>query len=180
MRLLRYWAKRRSIKRARVRIADCGLQIADSRRVLSSIRNLLGPEALWVQRHVASCPRCQRRLAAVAKVDLALSAIKSQPHRLDLLMRANSAAIRMLNHQLREAAQIRRLEEAKPEPCFVERWARYRGAVMNVAACVAILFLTKAGIFSSFNKARSQGQAVMKQYYATQAGEDLASEVFES
>jgi len=149
-------------------------------RLADSARRRFSPEALWVQRHVAGCPRCQRRLAAIAKVDLALSTIKSQPHHLDLLMRANSAAMRMLNHPLREAAQARRLEEARPEPCFMERCSRYRGAITNVAACVAILFLTKAGIFSSFDKARTRGQAVMKQYYATQAGEDLAGEVFKS
>jgi len=149
-------------------------------RLADSARRRLGPEALWVQRHVASCPRCQRRLAAIAKVDLALSAIKSQPHRLDLLMRANCAAMRMLNHELREAAQARRLEEAKPEPRLIERCGRYRGAITNVAACIAILFLTKVGIFSSFDKARTRGQAVMKQYYASQAGEDLAGEVFKS
>jgi len=149
-------------------------------RLTDSARRRFGPEALWVQRHMAGCPRCQRRLAAISKVDLALSAIKSQPHRLDLLMRANSAAMRMLTHQLREAAQARRLDEAKPEPCLMERCGRYRGAVTNVAACVAILFLTKAGIFSSFDKARTRGQAVMKQYYTAQAGEDLAGEVFKS
>ncbi len=149
-------------------------------RLADSARRRLGPEAVWVQRHVAGCPRCQRRLAAIARVDLALSAIKSQPHRLDLLMRANSAALRMLNHQLREAAQARRLEEARPEPCIFERCGRYRGILTNVAACIAILFLTKAGIFSSFDKARTRGQTVMKQYYAAQAGEDLAGEVFES
>jgi hypothetical protein len=116
----------------------------------------------------------------MTRVDLALSTIKAQPHRLDLLMRANSAAVRMLNHQLREAARGRRLEEAKPEPCLLERCGRYRTALTNVAACIAILFLTKVGIFSSFDEARSGGQAVMKQYYATQAGEDLAGEVFKS
>ena len=149
-------------------------------RLADSARHRFGPEASWIQRHVAGCPRCQRRLAAMARVDLALSTIKTQPHRLDLLMRANSAAIRMLNHQLREAAHDRRLEEATPEPRLLEKCAAYRAAIVNVAACVAILFLTKAGIFSSFDKARSGGQAVMKQYYTAQAGEDLAGEVFKS
>ncbi len=148
--------------------------------LMDSASRRFGPEASWVQKHVASCPRCQRRLAAMARVDLGLSTIKSQPHSLDLLMRANSAAVRMLNHRLREAARDRRLEEARPEPRLVEKYAAYRAAVMNVAACIAILFLTKAGIFSSFDKARSGGQAVMKQYYTAQAGEDLAGEVFKS
>jgi len=113
-------------------------------------------------------------------VELALSAIRSQPHRLDLLMRANAAAMRMLSHQLRQAAQARRLEEAKPEPGLFEKCSGYRSAITNIAACIAILFLTKVGIFSSFDKARTRGQAVMKQYYASQAGEDLAREVFDS
>jgi anti-sigma factor RsiW len=149
-------------------------------RLVESAHRRLGLEAGWVQRHVAGCPRCQRRLAAVAKVDLALSAIRSQPHRLDLLMQANTAAVRMLSHRLRETPQAHRLEQARPEPCLLERCARHRGTVTNVAACIAILFLTKAGIFSSLDKARTRGQAVMKQYYTNQAGEDLAREVFNS
>jgi len=176
MRLLRYWAKRNSCE-SRPEPSPCK---RIRQRLLESARHRLGPEAPWVQRHAASCPRCQRRLARIAKVDLALSAIKSQPHRLDLLMRANSAALRMLNHQAREVAQARRLEEARPEPCLIERYSRYRFAITNVAACVAILFLTKTGVFSSFNTARTQGHAAMKQYYANQAGEDLAREVFDS
>ena len=150
------------------------------RRLLDSASHRLGPEAPCVQRHVASCPRCQKRLAALTKVDLALSAIKSQPHQLGLLMQANSAAVKMLNHPLRREAQERRLDEAKPEPCLMERCLGHRYAVANVAACVAILFLTKAGIFSSFDKARTEGQEVMKNYYTSQVGEDLAGEVFES
>jgi anti-sigma factor RsiW len=140
----------------------------------------LGSEAPWVQRHVAHCPRCQKRLAAVGKVDLALSFIKAQPHRLDLLTRANTAALRMLQHDLREAAEAQQLEQAKPEPGLIERCARYRISATNLAACIAILFLTKAGIFSSFDKAHTRGSAALKQYYATQAGEDMAREVFGS
>jgi anti-sigma factor RsiW len=138
----------------------------------------VGPEAPWVQRHVAHCPRCQKRLAGLGKVDLALSIIKSQPHRLDLLMRANSAAMRMLNHDAREATAAKELEQARPEPCFVERCGRYRNPVTNVAACIAILFLTKAGIFSSFDKVHARGEAALKQYYTTQAGEEVAREIF--
>jgi hypothetical protein len=113
-------------------------------------------------------------------VDLALSVVKSQPHRLDLLRRANTAAVQMLSRQLREDTESRKLEQARPEPSFAERCGRYQNAVTNVAACLAILVLTKAGIFSSFSRANMQGQAVMKQYYTNQAGEDLAGEVFKS
>jgi anti-sigma factor RsiW len=147
-------------------------------RLVDSMAHRLGPEAPWVQRHISHCPRCQRRLAALGKVDLAMSFIKSQPHRLDLLMRANSAAVRMLNHSLREATEARELEEAKPEPRLMERWSRYRNPITNVAACIAILFLTKAGVFSSFDEVHNRGQAALKQYYVNQAGEDVAREVF--
>lgn len=148
------------------------------RRLADSMARRLGPEAPWVCRHVAHCPRCQKRLAAIGKVDLALSLIKSQPHQLDLLMRANSAAVKMLKHSLREAAQAEKLDQAKPEPCLIERCARYRISVTNVAACIAILFLTKAGIFSSFDRLHARGEAALKQYYTHQAGEDVAKDIF--
>jgi len=147
-------------------------------RLADSMLQRLGPEAPWVQRHVARCPRCQKRLAALGKVDLALSILKSQPHRLDLLIRANTAAMRMLSHRLREAKEAAKLEQARPEPGLMERCARYRISATHLAACIAILFLTKAGIFSSFDKAHTRGSAALKQYYSTQAGEDVAREVF--
>jgi hypothetical protein len=51
---------------------------------------------------------------------------------------------------------------------------------VNVAACLAVLLLAKAGIFVSLDKARTRGEAVMKQYYTIRAGEDLAGEIFKS
>jgi hypothetical protein len=129
---------------------------------------------------VAHCPRCQRRLAAFGKVDLALSAIRSQPHRLDLLRRANSAAVRMLSHDLREHARSHKLERAQSEPCFMERCARRQNIITSAAACLAIVILTKAGIFSSFNRVNTHGPSALKQYYADRAGEDLAREVFKT
>jgi hypothetical protein len=148
------------------------------RRLVDSAYRRLGPGASWVQRHVAHCPRCQKRLAALGKVNLALSLVKSQPHRLDLLTQANTAAVRMLSRQLREEAAARRSDPASAEPTLAERWARHQSAITGVAACLAILILTKAGILSSFNKVNAQGQTALKQYYAERAGEDLAGEVF--
>jgi hypothetical protein len=149
-------------------------------RWADSLARRLGPEAPWVHRHVAHCPRCQKRLAALGKVDLALSFIKSQPQRLDLLTQANAAAVRMLKHSLREAAQAEQLEQAKPEPGLIERCARYRISATHLAACIAILFLTKAGIVSSIDEVRTRGQAALKQYYTHQAGEDVARDIFGS
>jgi len=149
------------------------------RRWANALSHSLGPEARWVRRHVANCPRCRKRLADLGRVDLALRVMKSQPHQLDLLMRANASAVRMLNHSLRDAAHARRLDQSKPEPSLLQRCRKYENATANVAACIAILFLTKAGLFSSFDKARTQGNRAMKQYYATQAGQDLADEIFQ-
>lgn len=148
-------------------------------RLRESLCAKLGSEARWVQRHVAHCPTCRRRLVASGKVDLALSVVKSQCQRLDLPMRANACAVRMLNHALREAAEARGLERTTAEPSLIERCGKYESVLTSVAACVAILFLTKTGLFSSLDRARAQGREVMKQYYSSQAGEDLASEIFE-
>ena len=148
------------------------------RRWVNSMLRQLSSEAPWVQRHVAHCPRCQRRLVALGKVDLALSFIKTQPHRLDLLTRANAAAVRMLNHSLQEAAKAKDLEQAAPEPTLIEWCGKYRNPITNVAACIAILFLTKAGIFSSFDKVCTRGEAALKHYYAAQAGEEVAQDLF--
>ncbi len=149
-------------------------------RLMDSAQRRFGPEAPWVRRHAAHCPKCRQRLAALGRVDIALSIIKSQPHQLDLLMRANNAAIHMLSRQLREAPEAGSLKEAKPEPSLMEQWAGRQNAITNVAACLAVLMLTKAGIFTSLDKARTRGEAAMKQYYTDRAGEDLAGEVFKS
>jgi len=149
-------------------------------RLVDSAHRRFGLAAPWVQRHLANCPKCRQRLAGVVKVDLALSVIKSQPHRLDLLMRANTAAIRMLSHQLRQTEAADRLKEAEPQPSLAQRCAGQQNAIVNVAACLAVLMLTKAGIFTSLDKARTHGDAALKQYYTDRAGEDLAGEVFKS
>ncbi len=115
---------------------------------------------------------------ALGKVDLALSFIKTQPCRLDLLTRANAAAVRMLNHSLQEAAKAKDLERAAPEPTLIEWCGKYRNPITNIAACIAILFLTKTGIFSSFDKVCTRGEAALKQYYTAQAGEEVAQDLF--
>ncbi len=149
-------------------------------RLVDFANRRFGPAAPWVQRHVANCPRCQRRLAALGRVDLALSVIKSQPHRLDLLTRANHAAIHMLSRPLRQAAEADKLDQAGPAPSPSERWTGSQNALVNMAACLAVLVLAKAGIFTSLDKAHTCGRAAMKQYYTNHAGEDLANEVFKT
>ena len=138
----------------------------------------LGPDADWFQNHVAGCPRCQRRLAASHKVDLALSLVKNQPHNLDLLARANSRAIAVLKHSLRAEPEADNLKRKLPEPKLREMFRRSGRSVANAAACVAILLLMKIGVLSSMDQFHSTGCKGIRQYYAQRIGEDLAGEVF--
>jgi len=137
-----------------------------------------GPEASWLHNHIMHCPRCQRRLVSCGKVNLALSFIKSQPHSLDLLMRANTQAIAVLKHSLRREPKAQKLERKLPEPKLLEKCSIYGHSAANLAACIVVLFLMKIGVFSSMDSFQAQGQKVLKQYYVNQAGADLADEIF--
>ena len=146
--------------------------------IYTAISKSLGPDANWLNEHITRCPRCQQRLISYSKVNLALSFIKSQPHGLDLLMRANTQAIAVLKHNLRSEPKAQELEKKLPEPKMLERCSKYGHSIANLAACFVILLLMKIDVFSSMNQFYNQGQRVMKQYYTRQAGEDLAEEVF--
>jgi len=143
-----------------------------------AVSKRLGPEADWLQNHIATCSRCRRRLVSRGKVDLALSLIKAQPHSLDLLKRANKQAISVLKHSLRGEPQAEKLRSKLPEPKFVQKYSRYGHSAANFAACIAIMFLVKAGLFSSIDQFQSKSHKVIEQYYARQAGQDLADDVF--
>lgn len=77
-----------------------------------------------------------------------------------------------------------------PEPKLLERCSKYKSSIVNVAACIAILFLIKTGVFSSMDKFQlvlrserllrrvvTEGQKVIKQYYASRVGEEIANEI---
>lgn len=143
-----------------------------------AISRRFDPDAHWLQSHIANCPRCQSRFASYGKVNLAISAIKSQPHNLDLLMCANEQTIGVLKHSLRRAEKAGKLKKVRPEPKFLEKYSRYTSSSLNVAACMTILLLMKIGVFSSMNMFQSQGPKVIKKYYANRIGADLADEIF--
>ena len=147
-------------------------------RLYRFVSSSLGLDASWVQNHIADCPRCRRRLAAVGKVEMALSLVKSQRHNLDLLMRANAQAVGVLRHSLRQAPKAEKLKKTLPEPTLPERLSKYKHSAANVAACFAILLLTKIGVFSSMEGLQTHSQEVLKQYYAGHIGQDLADEIF--
>jgi len=144
----------------------------------AAMNRRFGPEASWLHNHIMYCPRCQRRLVSCGKVNLALSFMKSQPLALDLLMRANTQAIAVLKHSLRREPKAQKLERKLPEPKLLERCSHYGHSVVNLAACILILFLMKIGVFSSMGNLQTQGQKVIKQYYVKQVGGDLADEIF--
>ena len=136
------------------------------------------PESPWIQNHIAHCPRCQRRLAAIGRVNMALSFLKSQSHSLDLLMRANTQTINVLKHSLREVPKAQKLKVAKPEPKLSQKLIWCFQPSMNIAACFLILVLIKSGVFTSIDKFQTQGRKAYKQYYTNQVGEEIADELF--
>ncbi len=142
------------------------------------INSRIGLNADWVRNHIAHCPRCRKRLALVGKVELALSVIKSQPHSLDLLMRANAQAIGVLKHSLRNTPKAQKLKAVLPEPKLLEACGKYKHSLANAVACLAVLFLMKIGIFSSMEKFQTQGSRAVKNYYTTHVGQEMADEIF--
>lgn len=147
-------------------------------RLYKAVSKRIGLNADWVQNHIVGCSRCRQRLASVGRVNLALSLIKSQPHNLALLMRANTQAVGVLKHSLRNAPRAQKLKVMLPEPKLRERCQKYKHSLANVAACIAILLLMKVAVFSSMDRFQRQGRKVVKQYYASRVGEEMANEIF--
>ena len=151
-------------------------QIRD--RVFRKLADSFTLDRHWIQNHVANCPRCQRRLAGLGRVELAISLLKSQPHRLDLLMRANTQAVGVLKHSLRTTAKAEQLRNARPEQNIIERFSGYKRPLVNAAACIAIALIMKGGTFLSAQEIENRGQKAMEHYYASNAGEDIARDIF--
>jgi hypothetical protein len=135
-------------------------------------------DAQWVQKHIAACPRCQRRFAHAARVYLALSLLKSRPMDLSLLGRANARAVGSLQHGVREVPKAQALKAVTPEPNAFERLRQWRGSMTQMAACLALMTLGKIGVFSSIQNTQTRGQQAMHKYYTNHLGQDLADEVF--
>jgi hypothetical protein len=149
-------------------------------RFYQAINSRFGLEAGWVQKHISQCPRCQERLASLGRVNLAFSLLRSQPHRADLMMLANSRAISVLKHSLRYSLKAKKLKKLKPEPKMLDKISRYQSPVVNAAACIAILLLMKVGFLNSAEKVQNEGRSILKGYYARQVGQDMADEIFTS
>jgi hypothetical protein len=135
-------------------------------------------ESPWVQRHISACPRCQRRFSGLGKVFMGLNLIKSQPHSLELLKRANSAAINVLKHDLRESDKACQLKTCLPTPSLAQRIRGASRGLYQTAACIAILVLSKISVFSSIDRVQKQGQTTVRHFYDRQLGTDLSNDLF--
>ena len=135
-------------------------------------------DAPWVQEHMSTCMRCQRRFAVIGKVKLGLSLLKSQSHSLDLLSKANARTVQVLRRDLRHTPQADELKSILPRPTLTTRLSVLRHSLAHMAACVTILILSKVGIFSSIEQTQKQGHKVVRHYYDNHLGADLSDDMF--
>jgi hypothetical protein len=135
---------------------------------------------VFLRSHIEHCPRCSQRLLNLHRVELAIRLTKSQPHSLDLLSRANTAALNMLKHSLRFAPKADKLRAARPEPGWIIRHSSAMEKVFNAAACLLVLTLVKCGTTSFLKDVHQDGTKVMYNYYAKNLGQDMANELMES
>ena len=133
---------------------------------------------LWLTDHITRCPRCQRKLAAVNRVEIAMMLMKTQPQDLGLLARANSKALDMLKHSLRYAPQSAGLRTMRADQNRLEKIRPGLERVMNTAACIFIVFMIKTGISQSLLDYKEQGETAIKNYYTRNLDSQLFDELF--
>ena len=128
--------------------------------------------------HVAECPKCQRRLATVNRVEVALMLMKSQPYEMGLLARANNKALDVLTHSLRNAPKSAILRMAKSDTSRLEKAYPLIERVLNVAACLFVVVMIKSGVSHSLLDYKEQGEAVIHNYYARNLDSQTFNEIF--
>lgn len=135
-------------------------------------------ESPWIQRHVAICPRCQKRFAAQGKVNLALQLARSQPHRSDLLTQANRKALKILQRRVRQSPEAAHLPTTYPESRWWDRLRVYRSALTQMAACITLMTLGKIGLLGTMQNAQDRTQNAAHNYVTQRVGSNLADEIF--
>jgi hypothetical protein len=128
--------------------------------------------------HVAGCPRCQRRLAMVNRVEVALMLMKAEPYQMGLLARANNKALDVLTHSLRFAPKSDLLRQAKSDTHRIEKVRPILEKMLNVAACLFVVIMIKTGISHSLSDYKEQGEAVIHNYYARNLDSQMFDEIF--
>ena len=133
---------------------------------------------LWLQNHIAACPRCRVRIARVARVDFALTLLKSQPHSSDLPARANISAINVLKHSLRESPKAEKLRQIESAGAWRQKCGAHIIPLAKTAACLAVILIIKLGVLSSMDNFCKQGSSAVEHYYARHLGQEYADEIF--
>ena len=128
--------------------------------------------------HVAECPRCQRRLAAVNRIELGLTLMKTQPLEVGLLSRANNRVLGVLKHSLRYAPKSAVLQNAKSDTSRLEKMRPGLERLLNAAACVFVVLMIKTGVSNSLLDYKEQGEAVIHNYYARNLYSHMFDEIF--
>ena len=128
--------------------------------------------------HVATCPRCQKRLAATGRVEMSLCLMRMQPHTMDLLAQANTSALKYLKRSLRQTPCAERLRCAVPQPHRLEKARPMLERLINVAACLFIVLMVRVGLTKSLFEIKDQGTKVMENYYARNLDAQLFEDVF--
>ena len=128
--------------------------------------------------HVAECPRCQKRLATVNRVELGLMLIKSQPQQIGLLSRANRQALDGLKHSLRHAPKSVILRGVNSDMNRLEKMRPGLERLLNAAAWVFLVLVIKTGVSNSLLNYREQGETVIHNYYARNLDSQIFDEIF--
>ena len=144
----------------------------------NSIEARLNLGGNWMAKHVATCPRCQKRLGNMTRVEMAFTILRSQVHNIDLFAKANTQAVNTLKHSLRNAPAAEKLRRKEARPNWLVRNYRSVSSITSAAACLAILVLLKVGIFSSMDSMQKKGTESLKQYYAKQLDENTVNDIF--
>ncbi len=130
-----------------------------------------------VQRHLAECPRCRRLATGNARLRLAMQMLKTQPHDADLLMKANTRAIGVLKHKLRDLPQAEKLRHARPRVPIYARVGKYTEPVSRAAACLVILLVIRLGVFAAMTKIQDEGKTAIDEYYARNLDQDILDDL---
>jgi hypothetical protein len=128
--------------------------------------------------HVAECPRCQRRLAVVNRVELGLTLMNTQPLEIGLLSRANNQALGVLKHSLRNAPKSAFLRNAKSDMNRLEKMSPGLERLLNAAACVFVVLMIKTGVSNSLLDYKEQAEVVIHNYYARNLDSQMFDEIF--
>jgi hypothetical protein len=103
--------------------------------------------------HIDSCPRCQKRLAKIGRVELALCLMRMQPHTLALLARANASTLRYLKRSLRETQCAKELSAAVPGPGRLENARPMLERLTSVAACLFVILMIRTRRYTKMSSA---------------------------